>query len=349
MTHFYTTLFAGIAVLFGNAAQFQVTLEPADMPQGGTTYPLVNAVVLDFGLMETVGENAVWDASNLTSMGDAPVTPSPMSDASITATLAFNSPFNSAYQCDFFLPTELPDLGIDIGIPLDGFNSFYQTGNDHYAIAGIGLSSSGFDLPVTYDDIDEFFPLPFSYGETFSSSGSFALDLTGILGYWLNQTREVTADGWGTLILPSGSYDVLRVKTELVANDSILIEQLGEPFVIERIQTIYQWWGEGMGFPLLEITTTLGIPTLSTYQDLQTQNDIPVAMADHPIAHPNPARSGSRIQWGGQSNAPWVLSNINGQQVAAGNLDRWTVPASLAAGTYLLSRSGMKERVVIQQ
>ena len=53
MTHFRTTLLVGIAVLFGNAAQFQVTLEPADMPQGGTTYPLVNAVVLDFGLMET--------------------------------------------------------------------------------------------------------------------------------------------------------------------------------------------------------------------------------------------------------------------------------------------------------
>ena len=349
MTHIPTTVLLVIAVLFGNSAQFQVTLESADMPQGGTTYPLVNAVVLDFGLMETVGENAVWDASNLTSMGDAPVTPSPMSDASITATLAFNSPFNSVYQCDFFLPTEFPDLGIDIGIPLDGFNSFYQTGNDHYAIAGIGLSSSGFDLPVTYDDIDEFFPLPFSFGETFSSSGAFALDLTGILGYWLNQTREVTADGWGTLILPSGSYEVLRVKTELIATDSILIEQLGEPFAIERVQTIYQWWGEGMGFPLLEITTTLGIPSLSTYQDLQTQNDVTLEMAPNPLSHPNPARLGSSIQWGGQSNAPWVLSNVNGQQVASGKTDHWIVPASMASGTFLFSRNGMTERLMIQR
>ena len=335
--------------LFASPAHLQITLESTDLPQGGVSYPLVNTLVMDFGLLDTDGANAVWDASSLTSLGDAPVTPSPMSDASITATLAFNSPFNSSYQCDFFLPTEFPDLGIDLGIPLDGFNSFYQTDASHYAIAGIGLSSSGFDLPVTYSDIDEFFPLPFSYGETFSSSGAFTLDLTGILGYWLNQTREVTADGWGTLILPSGSYDVLRVKTELVATDSILIEQLGEPFAIDRVQTIYQWWGEDMGFPLLEITTTLGIPTISTYQDLQAPSSVHDALAAAGAAFPNPVRSGQNLQWNGSPNANWVAFDLNGKQVASGNENCWTVPASMPAGSYLISRDGQTEQLVIQR
>ena len=35
-----------------------------------------------------------------------------------------------------------------------------SAGGDAYAIAGVGLSAMGFDLPVTYDDIDEILPLP---------------------------------------------------------------------------------------------------------------------------------------------------------------------------------------------
>lgn len=342
-------LFTAFISLLAAPVHLQITLESADLPQGGATYPLVNTLVTDLGLLDTDGANAVWDASALTSLGDAPVSPNPMSDASITAALAFNSPFNSAYQCDFFLPTEFPDLGIDIGIPLDGFNSFYQTDADHYAIAGIGLSSAGFDLPVTYSDIDEFFPLPFSFGETFSSSGAFTLDLTGILGYWLNQTREVTADGWGTLVLPSGSYDVLRVRTDLVATDSILIEQLGEPFAIERVQTVYQWWGEGMGFPLLEITTTLGIPTISTYQDLEAPNFVQDQYTSALSVFPNPAQPGQKIQFSDNNNAFWRIVDSLGREVASGKKNDWDIPASMATGNYFISRQGQTEHFILQR
>ena len=115
----------------------------------------------------------------------------------------------------------------------------------------------GFDLPVTYDDIDEIIPLPLEYGETLSSTAVFQLDLTGIFTYGLSQSREVEVDD-GTLILPSGSYEVLRTRTELTATDDIFIEQLGEPFSIDREQATYQWCA-GMGF-LLEITEIFDCP-----------------------------------------------------------------------------------------
>ena len=237
------------AILFVGAAASQITITGDDMPQPDVTYPLVNAAILDLSLGEISGANATWDASDLTALMDAPLTPVDINDASISAALVFNSPFNSAYQCDFYLPTELPDFGVDLGIPLEGFNNFYQTDGDAYAIAGVGLSAMGFDLPVTYDDIDEIIPLPLEYGETLSSTAAFQLDLTGIFTYGLSQSREVEVDGWGTLILPSGSYEVLRTRTELTATDDIFIEQLGEPFSIDREQATYQWWGAGMGFP----------------------------------------------------------------------------------------------------
>ena len=128
-----------LPAILRRAAASQITITGDDMPQPDVTYPLVNAAILDLSLGEISGANATWDASDLTALMDAPLTPVDINDASISAALVFNSPFNSAYQCDFYLPTELPDFGVDLGIPLEGFNNFYQTDGDAYAIAGVGL------------------------------------------------------------------------------------------------------------------------------------------------------------------------------------------------------------------
>ena len=148
------------AILFVGAAARQITITGDDMPQPDVTYPLVNAAILDLSLGEISGANATWDASDLTALMDAPLTPVDINDASISAALVFNSPFNSAYQCDFYLPTELPDFGVDLGIPLEGFNNFYQTDGDAYAIAGVGLSAMGLICPSPTMTSMKSFPSP---------------------------------------------------------------------------------------------------------------------------------------------------------------------------------------------
>lgn len=325
------------------SAQAQITLSGNDMPQGDVTYPIANATILDLTLTEITGENAVWDASNLISLGPAPLTPSDISQASFSAAFVFNSPFNSAYQCDFFLPTEFPDLGMDLGIPLDGFNNFYQTDGNFYAIAGIGLSASGFDLPVTYDDIDEILPLPLQFGDEMNSTAAFELDLTGILSYGLVQERFVVADGWGTLMLPSGSYEVLRTRTDLTATDDIYIEQLGQPFTIDREQVTYQWWGQGMGFPLLEITEIAGLPLLSTFQDLsEPSNSVShLGQPQEITAYPNPIRAGETLRLSminaRETSNLWRIFNEQGQNVAEGNSTSFMIPDAFPSGTYFLA------------
>ena len=336
------------AILFVGAAASQITITGDDMPQPDVTYPLVNAAILDLSLGEISGANATWDASDLTALMDAPLTPVDINDASISAALVFNSPFNSAYQCDFYLPTELPDFGVDLGIPLEGFNNFYQTGGDAYAIAGVGLSAMGFDLPVTYDDIDEIIPLPLEYGETLSSTAAFQLDLTGIFTYGLSQSREVEVDGWGTLILPSGSYEVLRTRTELTATDDIFIEQLGEPLSIDREQVTYQWWGAGMGFPLLEITEIFGLPLTATFQDLGESSDVVNAPAANFFTpFPNPVQHGQQLQW--EAPIGWTFIDGAGRAVASGQSNAFTVPNDVPAGVYTLrTADGMTARIVVR-
>ena len=344
-THLLLVLALTGAIQLGTS---QITIGSADLPQPDVTYPLVTAAITDLSLGEITGADATWDASNLVPLTEAPITPVNISNASISAAIVFNSPFNSTYQCDFFLPTEFPDLGVDMGIPIEGFNNFYQTDGDAYTIAGVGLSAMGFDLPVPYDDIDEMLPLPLTYGSTLSSTAAFELDVTGVLSYGLDQQREVEADGWGTLLLPSGSYDVLRTRTFLTATDDVFIEQLGEPFSIDREQVTYQWWGAGMGYPLLEITEIFGLPLTATFQDLgSTNNSVAESTTSTEFtAYPNPVRRGEPLHW--NDEATFSLFDGSGRTVASGKGKECPIPVGLATGRYTLQLSnGMTTAVFV--
>lgn len=337
------------------AATCQITLTSSDMPQAGTTYPVENAV-LAFEDYASTGENFTWDFSGITGINEAPVTPSSMSEASITASVAFNNPFNANYQCNYFLPTDLPALpdGLGIDIPLDGFNSFYQTG-DHMGIAGIGLSSSGFDLPVQYSDIDEWFPLPLNFGTDFESTGAFSLNLEGLFGYEVDQTRSVTVDGWGTLILPDGPHEVLRIRTELEATDAFLIPQIGEdPIVIDRSQVIYSWYGTGTGVPLLEVTETFGVAAQVTFQNLTAPEPNQVATLEAKDTFkvwPNPVSAGAPVFWEGATGDSWQLYDINGRLVAQSPISATGTMQLVApeSGTYFLSIGEQRLKLQVLQ
>lgn len=319
-------------------ASAQISIGSADLPQAGVTYDVVNTAVTDFNLTTIDGANATWDASGLIPLGDAPISPVDINDASITAALVFNSPFNSAYQCDYYLPTVFPDLGVELPIPLDGFNNFYQTDGGHFAIAGIGLSASGFD---------EFFPIPFSFEQSFESTAAFELNLEGILSYGLDQTRAVIADAWGTLVLPGGSFEVLRTRTQLNATDNIYIEQLGEPFELERDQVIYQWWGAGTGVPLLEITEIFGTPALANFQNIGGSNEItPFESAEFSI-HPNPISSGQALMIGTAPRS-YSIHDAQGRRISSGKSSRVEVPSHWSAGNYTIVISGTAQRFIIQ-
>lgn len=77
-----------------------------------------------------------------------------------------------------------------------------------------------------------FAPVPFTYNDTRSNVARMVLDttITNTLGtflyrYIVNFTTNFIADGYGTVILPNGSYpDVLRLKVTQITYDTILVD-----------------------------------------------------------------------------------------------------------------------------
>jgi len=128
----------------------------------------------------------------------------------------------------------------------------FTTGNLYsYIIAGpseysiIGISSSMYTM--NYTDPEVLYSFPFSFGNNFTDSLAGSYLLSGN-NYVRKGTRTVTADGWGTLILPSGTYNnTLRVKC---IQDFIDSSAMG---VSHIYNTTYLWYDGIHKTPVLNI------------------------------------------------------------------------------------------------
>jgi hypothetical protein len=58
-------------------------------------------------------------------------------------------------------------------------------------------------------------------------------------------------------LTPYGSFEVLRVKSEVTEYDSIFLDTLGVGVPINREFIEYKWIGKGHGLPLLQVTDNL--------------------------------------------------------------------------------------------
>lgn len=104
---------------------------------------------------------------------------------------------------------------------------------------------------AVYDDPQTLFTYPFTYNtvvtDNFSCTtavGTYTLEKTG--------TWKATGDGYGTLLLPTGTYnDVLRIKIESYTHD----DYIGATTIYE-LETIEYWWVRATSkAPLFKIET----------------------------------------------------------------------------------------------
>ncbi|MEY3237857.1 MAG: hypothetical protein RI883_1958, partial [Bacteroidota bacterium] len=135
---------------------------------------------------------------------------------------------------------------------------------------------------------------------THYSRGYTMIDFNPIVDAKWNQHRErtTTVDGFGAIITPYGTFDVLRVKHDIIEVDSIyytfpFVGALWIPIPIPTSHE-YEWWANGEKEPILRITTNevLGneIVTAIEYRDLNRYLDAGVDELTNDFnIYPNPA------------------------------------------------------------
>jgi hypothetical protein len=144
---------------------------------------------------------------------------------------------------------------------------------------------------MKYDTPEDYYIFPLNYNDEFSSVSYTSADIPTFGYYGQTIDRYTIVDGWGTLILPTGSFNVLRIKTTLNVTDTVYLENYSTGFSIPRPETIeYKWFASNGKIPQLTVEKSVA-NTKATYQDPYiptSRKEVPTTDFDISLLH-NPS------------------------------------------------------------
>lgn len=214
------------------------------------------------------------------------------------------------------------------GIEYGSFTANYE----FFTINNTGLTKNGFvnnastPIAVNYSDPKTLMPYPFTYGnshiDNFTANYSSGPNSVTEAGNF-----TVTADGYGSLVLPYGAINnVLRVR--IVENFTQTIAGF-PPF--EYVVETYAWFHPRLAYPIFSIIseTVNGSPqpsVIARYIQIPNFDDsIPDIVSISPQSalqttqlYPNPVRHTAQLRFTLTQSAPVVaeLYNLSGKMVA---------------------------------
>jgi len=173
------------------------------------------------------------------------------------------------------LANSFPDATFGFEIP-DGQYAFAQiTGDALLALGGAQPGLNGDTLAAVFEDPQQLLSDPTTYGTAFSDDFRLQLTIDGSLfnadsiRIIQNGQVEAEADAFGTLTLPFGTYETVRLRSEIITNDTISALVFGNyiPFSTPTDTIItYEWWAkDGLGAILSVTTDTEGNPLSANY------------------------------------------------------------------------------------
>ncbi|MBM3404137.1 MAG: T9SS type A sorting domain-containing protein [Bacteroidetes bacterium] len=251
----------------------QITITQADMPAAGDTIriSLTSNVPGNYTL---AGNSVTWDFSSLESQNQQVVE---FVSATSTPTI---------YWLVFTpnLVTNLASPGGDIPFPMmpvSNYYDYYNKTSGAFQHCGFAFQMSGIPFPVKYASPDEWYQFPLTMGNTYSSLTTSSVVVPGMGYYGTSKDRQNVVDAWGTVITPFGSFQSLRVKSELQQFDSLYIDSLNIGFPVNRVITEYKWLAAGMGIPVLTVVEE-GPAVTARYIDHYIQPPIPLTVEVSP-------------------------------------------------------------------
>jgi hypothetical protein len=243
------------------------------------------------------------------------------------------------------------DLSLPALITSSDSYSFYDRNNNEFKQVGIGSTLNGIQTPFRFQDDDEIYKFPLNYGNIDTSTAKYNIDIPNLVTYTYNHTRINEVDGWGKIILPIDTFEVIRMKSTLRIRDSIYIDSLNFGFGFNRpIETQYIWLAKERKIPVLQINTRrVGgnnvFVSSSFYQDKEPPNAIfEKIKREEILVFPNPVKNSfvvksGNIQWQKISlidNSGKIYS-LTVEEISAEKIKIDISKYKLSSGWYILS------------
>jgi len=298
-------LFLGSLLLFGFSSWAQTTITSSGV------IPVIGETVSDhrttFNSPGASGANQTW---NFASWG-----------SNATVILHVVNPTSTTYGSSF---PNANTAYTTVGSSSAAYYKYSSTAMQNY-----GAFSN---VVIAYSNPEDLMRYPFTYNNTYTDTWS-AQYVNNSYTFYRKGSSTVTADGYGTLITPSGTFtNVLRVHLVQTYQDSAF---LGTPYIVTYNNDEYMWYKEGMHYQLA--STFNLIPSVgnsmsgSTWTDASSGVETLSDMISSWRLYPNPASDKLNIEINLEKNQDMEINLYNsmGQKINA-----YKVPEA-AFGEYL--------------
>jgi hypothetical protein len=200
---------------------------------------------------------------------------------------------------------------------------------------------------MVYSPKDVLYRFPLNYNDADSMESGFDINIPTLAEYAKARKRVNVVDGWGTLMLPSGNFSVLRIKSTIYDRDSIALSAIPFPVVIPSTTIEYKWLGLQQGEPLLQINANQFAVTQVLYLEnpVLGVNDISGSDFNFGIM-PNPASTDITAFYNKEKTGVTKIDilSIDGRQVknifseteTAGAVHHSFLVNDMAEGIYML-------------
>ncbi len=334
-------------------AQSPITISVGDIADKGQEFIISNANPLIAFNGTNTGANFVWDFSDLTSIS---------TDTSVWVDVYDTDPF-------YFFLWLSSDVAEATGgnlandyITVEEVFNFYKRNSTLFGLTGFAGTIEGIPFPIKYDEVETILTLPAQFGDISNSETGFNIDIPGVATWIEQRSRTNVIDGWGSLITPSGSFDVLRQRSEILITDTIIYA--GVPIGISYSTIEYRWLANGGGVPVLQINAQAIIGTETVSQVIYKIANIEDAIAQSSNAEnrlvvtQNPAENTLDFNINMNSNYNLIMHiyDAAGKQLKTENLHCNTGInnfsqdiTNLAPGLYIISIENVGELVASSQ
>lgn len=225
-------------------------------------------------------------------------------------------------------------------------SNYYQFLNDiGTSLFFIGAEATGISLDCTGDD-EELFQYPLTMSNTWTDA--YLLDGGSFMR---NGNVTGTADAYGTLITPAGTFtNVLRIHISETFTDNATF-----PGTLDY----YAWYKEGIHYPLF--LTSSSTYNGSPYQSYAYYTDAAVGIEEQNalaemLVYPQPAQEEFFIQLKeNNSSSEYLLSDLTGRVIMTGEIKFPSTAintSGISSGLFLLSvktgETTLTKKIVIQ-
>ncbi len=333
------SIFLIFSLFSGLLASAQISITKATMPASNDTFNYVNIGPAKMNQqIQKQGTNQQWQFS--------------LSDSLTSSESIYKSSLRTPYAFYFFntvglLLSENAGLG---QFSVEDMYQFYSTTNSSYKAEGIGFKMSLSPLPLAgfYQDEDEIFHFPLTYGRRDSSTFQVTIPIPIVGSYKQSGYRISEVVGWGEAILVTDTFECLLVRSYVSSADSIYTQLGSYGFPTERVE--YKWLSnDHKGVIAESVGTELAgqfVPSISRFHYFEPKpasnggggnggggtTGIQNAEADEWLVYPNPSRGEIRFS---KAAAKAELYSADGRLLVQ-ELHTESLQLDLAGGIYML-------------